>query len=331
MNYIVLDLEWNQGESGPVAPDNDIPFEIIEIGAVKLNSDRVMIDEFSELIKPQVYKTMHYVTGKLIHLKMQELSFERPFDEVVKNFLDWCGEDYVFCTWGPLDLFELQRNMAHYNIEAFSDRPLAFYDVQKLFALEYDEDKKRRALESAVDFLEIDKDIPFHRAFSDAYYTAKVFSRIHRSETLRHYSYDLFTPPIDKEHEIYSFFGDYDKYISRLFPSKDALLADKDIKRNVCYLCNKASKRVVHPFSPSGKFYLSVSLCETHGYVKSKIRIKKTDDDKYFCVRTRKIVTEDVVEDIKKRYNKLKELKKPVNPAKGPKTSKRKKKDDIIV
>ena len=37
MNYIVLDLEWNQACNHEFENPR-IPFEIIEIGAVKLNS-----------------------------------------------------------------------------------------------------------------------------------------------------------------------------------------------------------------------------------------------------------------------------------------------------
>ena len=44
MNYIVLDLEWNQG-SRPVP--KDVPtFEIIEIGAVKLDEQFHIVDTF---------------------------------------------------------------------------------------------------------------------------------------------------------------------------------------------------------------------------------------------------------------------------------------------
>ena len=46
MKYIILDLEWNQ--SGiPEESVKDLTFEIVEVGAVKLNEDRVMVDEFS--------------------------------------------------------------------------------------------------------------------------------------------------------------------------------------------------------------------------------------------------------------------------------------------
>lgn len=305
MNYIVLDLEWNQ--SSTVQGTNPaIPFEIIEIGAVKLDSNKVMIGEFSALVKPQVYKTMHYMTGKLVHIKMQELKHEQPFEEVMANFLDWCGEDYVFCTWGPLDLTELQRNMVYYGFKPFMDGPLAFYDVQKLFAIEYDEAMERRALETAIDFLNIEKDIPFHRAFSDAYYTAKVFALINKEETLIHNSYDNFIPPKDKQHEIHRFFGDYDKYITRTFSSREALLADREVKNTNCYLCDKTSKKVTKLFAPTGKYYIGVSVCEEHGSIKTKIRVRKTDDERYFAVKTRKLISEDDAAVIAERFQKQK-------------------------
>lgn len=308
MNYIIFDLEWNQ--SSTVAGTNEkVPFEIIEIGAVKLNDDKVMIDEFSALVKPQIYKTMHYMTGKLVHLKMAELKHEQPFEEVMSNFLEWCGEDYMFGTWGPLDLTELQRNMSYYGFRPFMDGPLPFFDVQKLFAIEYDEGKERRALENAVDFLRIEKDIPFHRAFSDAYYTAKVFALINKKETLKHFSYDCFCAPKDKASEIHKFFGDYDKYITRTFSSKEAMLSDKEIKNSNCYLCDATSKKMTKLFSPTGKYFIGLTHCEEHGYIKTKIRVRKTDEGRVFAVKTRKLISEEEAEVIIARYNKAKEDK----------------------
>ena len=37
MNYIVFDLEWNQSPGGKRWSNSRLPFEIIEIGAIKLN------------------------------------------------------------------------------------------------------------------------------------------------------------------------------------------------------------------------------------------------------------------------------------------------------
>lgn len=40
MNYIIFDLEWNQSPEGKSGSDERMPFEIIEIGAVRLNEKR---------------------------------------------------------------------------------------------------------------------------------------------------------------------------------------------------------------------------------------------------------------------------------------------------
>ena len=43
MNYIVLDLEWNQSCRGKEYTVLGLPFEIIQIGAVKLVKDYIKI------------------------------------------------------------------------------------------------------------------------------------------------------------------------------------------------------------------------------------------------------------------------------------------------
>lgn len=80
----------------------------------------------------------------------------------------------MFGTWGPGDLTELQRNMKFYNLLSLIRGPIHFYDVQKLFAIQYETMKSRRALEYAADFLHLPKDEHFHQALSDAKYTADI-------------------------------------------------------------------------------------------------------------------------------------------------------------
>ena len=59
MNYIVFDLEWNQSPGGKRWSNSRLPFEIIEIGAIKLNEEKEIVDSFQRLIKPQVYNWIH--------------------------------------------------------------------------------------------------------------------------------------------------------------------------------------------------------------------------------------------------------------------------------
>lgn len=313
MNYIVLDLEWNQSNTGLEKEVSKLPFEIIEIGAIKLNDDGVMIGEFSELVKPQVYHEMHHITSKLIHMQMAELERGNPFPEVAQAFLDWCGEeDYIFCTWGSLDLLELQRNMRFYDMTPLSDAPMAFLDVQKLFSIAYEDRKSRRTLEYAIDFLKIEKDIPFHRAFSDAYYTAKVLAHINESDkdVLKNVSYDLFNPPKTREAEVKVQFDTYMKYISRVFADKKEAFADKEVISSKCYLCHCNLRKKIRWFTPNGRHYYCVAYCDKHGYLKAKIRVRKTEDGKVYVVKTTKFIPKEEVDRIAERREHAKELRK---------------------
>ena len=312
MNYIVLDLEWNQSSDGKEEESKLLPFEIVEIGAIRLNSERQMVSEFSELIKPQVYHEMHHITRKLIHLQMDQLEHGRPFAEVAEQFFDWCGEAPVFCTWGAMDLTELQRNLSYYGMQTLADGPFPFLDVQKLFSIGFEDRKSRRSLEYAIDYLKIEKDIPFHRAFSDAYYTAKVLALLDQ-EVLRNYSYDVFHIPKDKQSEIHVQFDTYAKYISRGFADKAQAMEDRTVSSTKCYLCRRSLRRKIRWFTPNGKHYYCVSYCDRHGYMKSKVRMRKSEDKMVYVVKTEKFITEAEVEAIRDKQKKSKDYKKIIN------------------
>ena len=312
MNYIVLDLEWNQSSDGKEEESKLLPFEIVEIGAIRLNSERQMVSEFSELIKPQVYHEMHHITRKLIHLQMDQLEHGWPFAEVAEQFFDWCGEAPVFCTWGAMDLTELQRNLSYYGMQTLADGPFPFLDVQKLFSIGFEDRKSRRSLEYAIDYLKIEKDIPFHRAFSDAYYTAKVLALLDQ-EVLRNYSYDVFHIPKDKQSEIHVQFDTYAKYISRGFADKAQAMEDRTVSSTKCYLCRRSLRRKIRWFTPNGKHYYCVSYCDRHGYMKSKVRMRKSEDKMVYVVKTEKFITEAEVEAIRDKQKKSKDYKKIIN------------------
>lgn len=310
MNYIILDLEWNQASDSKDQRSRMLPFEIIEIGAVKLNSRMEICGTFHELIKPQVYLEMHRVTQELIHLDMEELEQGRRFPEVAAAFLAWCGKDYMFGTWGPLDLSELQRNLRFFGMDPIARGPFRFYDVQKLFSIAFEDAKSRRNLEYAVDFLGIDKDIPFHRALSDACYTARVLERIKDPEVLQMYSYDTFWLPGSRKEEIHAVFPGYAKFISRPYEEKALLFADKEVVATKCYLCHCNLKKKIRWFTANGKHYYSLSYCQKHGYMKGKIRVRKSEDEMVYAVKTTRMIGEEEVKELYERREKARELRR---------------------
>ena len=304
-NYIVFDLEWNQGKSVKERNGKSLPFEIIEIGAIRLDENMKRTGEFNRLICPQIYKKMHKITENLIHITMDDLKSGDDFVTVVNDFLNWCGEDPIFCTWGPLDLTELQRNMDFFDMKLLSDRPLPFYDVQKLYSIMYEDGKMRRSLEHATDSLGMEKDSAFHRALSDADYTARIFVELDK-KVLYNYSFDNYVTPKTKDQEVHIVFDHYAKYISREFKTKEELLADPEVMGTKCYLCNHPLRRKIKWFSINGKHFYSVSICKEHGYMKAKVRVKKTERDRYYAVKTLKFITEKEMREVKAKTKKKK-------------------------
>ena len=81
MNYVVVDLEWNQAMSSKSSVFNKLPIhlrgEIIEIGAVKLNDDLSVGEEFTIDVKPIYFKRMHYKVKTRSGFRTGTLSLRR--------------------------------------------------------------------------------------------------------------------------------------------------------------------------------------------------------------------------------------------------------------
>lgn len=309
MNYIVLDLEWNQSAHRKSGEVEGLPFEIIEFGAVKMDSNKNIIDKFNEVVCPQVYKKLHFATKGLIKISEDELRKARTFKEVAEDFIKWCGKDYTICTWGVADLTELQRNFKFFGVKNPFATPLYYFDIQKMFSLLYEDGKTRRSLEDAVDFLALEKNRDFHRAYDDAYYTARVIQKMNLECVKGNFSVDYYRPPQTKKDEIYIVFGSYSKYVSKVYNSKEEMMEDRDVTATRCYQCGRLLRKRVKWF-PSGRMYLCVALCSKHGYIKGKIRVKKCDDGRVFAVKTLKITDEETVKAIKERKSEIRKKRR---------------------
>ncbi len=307
MSYIIFDLEWNQPMDGKDSKDRKLQFEILEIGAVKLDEDGKIIDSFNELVRPTVYKQLNWHTQKMLNIKMKDLKKGEYFPEVCERFLEWCGEEPIYCTWGTQDLTELQRNMKYYEMKPLSCGPIPFFDVQRLFSLHIKEEEKVYNLESAVDKIKLEKDIPFHRAFSDAYYTARIFSIVDRSLYSSGKTYDLYHPPLSVKEEIHEYNKNVYYYVSRCYDERQQLVENKRVKSLICYKCGK---RAIRPktrwFSNNSKNYYGTAYCMVHGPIVGKMRIRQSEHGGYYAEKFMKYTDASELKEIKERKNKLK-------------------------
>lgn len=311
MNYIVLDLEWNQCPTGKSDEIGSLPFEIIEIGAVKLDEQQHVLDTFREVVRPQVYTKLHFRTQEIVSLRQIDFESARSFPEVIGDFLGWCGEETMFCTWGPSDLMELQRNMAFYRLAIPFPYPFLYYDIQKLFSIAYEDRKTRRSLEFAVDYLGIPKEVSFHSALCDAHYTSRIMQHLEIGLIRANSSVDYFRTPDSRKQEIRLDYETYTKFLSKPFPSKVLAMKDRIVTATPCRECGKNVPKKMRWFAAGSRNYLCLAFCETHGWIKGKIRLRQRDDGLYYAVKTLKYVSEEDAEKIlnKKESQKTKHKK----------------------
>ena len=299
-SFIVFDLEWNQCPYGKDLENKDLPFEIIDIGAVKLNAQREIVDTFHAFVRPTVYRSLHFRTRKVIGIERRELESGRLFPEAASDFLAWCGENYIFCTFGDQDLYELQRNLKFYGMLDLLPGPRLFLDVQKLFAISFESRQKRRSLEYAAEFLGIEDDPNYHRALVDAQYTAQVFIRIPIRCVYKDYSIDCYQPPRRREDELLLYYDDYQKYISRVFPNKAAAIKDEDVTKIHCIVCGRNVKRMIRWTAKGSrtKQYYTIGTCGQHGCMYARIRIKYVDDEQVYIEKVTRPIGEEEVREL---------------------------------
>jgi len=187
--YVVLDLEFNQAydfannTKGEVNPN--CRFEIIQIGAIKLNDDFETVNSFNKLIKPRIYKRIHPHVQKITGFSDDDFTDCLPFTEIYSDFVKFLGNDsYIMCTWGNSDIRALYRNLTYYKLIT-PPTLIKYIDVQNI-ATKYLNYNKGGAigLKNAIDMLNIKTGEFYHNAYYDALYTTEVF-RIVKPEKIQ--------------------------------------------------------------------------------------------------------------------------------------------------
>lgn len=182
MNYIIVDFEFNQAydfkNNKKIHSNPECPFEIIQIGAVKLDENHIEQDTFNILIKPTLYKKLNPHVSKLtgitdVMLNSNDIDY---FDIGLKKFLDFCGNDrVVFCVWGKNDITSLFRNAIYHNIN-ISTIPIEYINLQDFTSRKLKHFSGTHiGLQNAINSLNIHLDLEYHDALNDALYTAKIF------------------------------------------------------------------------------------------------------------------------------------------------------------
>ena len=288
MQYIVMDLEWNQPtsyhSSAYKSVGEKLLFELIQIGAVKVNEKMEVVDSFSQMIRPVHYAKLHPRIKRITHITQEEVDEAPLFLEAMERFAAFCGDDYALLTWGCDDISVLDQNMRFFKCDVKLAR---CYDMQRLFGDLIGNTKERQGLKAAMDHLQIEpsEDKPFHNALNDAYYTALVFAKF--PEPAKVLDYPLAPRKLKhtehkKEHSA----------VLRVRTSTRAALEGAAAMNPPCPACGK------HMQVPEGYLrmkdgsYTALADCDQHGLIMVNLKFGKDENGKKIMTRTSSIAEE---------------------------------------
>ena len=275
MNYIILDMEWNQPWPGSPSAKKVLPVqirgEIIQIGAVRVTEDQQVADEFQVLIRPKYYRSLNRRVSKLTGIKEARLKAEGiPMEEAMAAFRRWCGEDIVFLTWGFDDIGILQENLRLYGLETvWTNR---WYNAQMIFNVQTDGSNAQKALKTAMEIFGIEATRPAHDALGDAYHTALICARLDLKRGIEEYEGAL------KSHENGFHGAELPGCIARKvfydYADKRAALSAMSCEENECPVCGR---RMLGSrwFSQQGHRYMDLATCPDHGKFLIRVRLSE--------------------------------------------------------
>ena len=310
MDYIVLDMEWNQPWPGSPSSRKVLPVqirgEIIQLGAVRVREDQTVGDEFQVLIKPKYYKRLNRRVGKLTGIKEAQLRDEGVgMVDAMKRFRAWCGEDVTFLTWGFDDITILRENLQLYGME--DNWVSRWYNLQMIFNAQTDGSNSQKALKTAMEIFGIEPSRQAHDALGDAYHTALICTRLDLKKGMTEYEKAL------KEH-VDGFHGaELPGCISRKvfydYADKRAALAAMSGKENLCPTCGRQMLGS-RWFAQPGRRYMDLATCPEHGKFLIRVRLS---DQPTGTVRVSRL-TYEATSEAAQAYTRRAEKAEPENP-----------------
>ena len=201
MEYIILDNEWNTSYK----KINGKCFnELIEIGAVKLDSKLREISRFSVLIRSTFTKKLSSRFQRLTNITTEEMKEKgMTFEQAVMLYSEWAGTDAVTMTWSNSDLYVLLENFrlrCDMNTIPFIGK---YVDLQKFaqneMILKGSQITSQISVANAAISLGIPIDgIELHRALDDSLLCAEIFRKVYCPKRFNGYIVDT------RENDYYS-------------------------------------------------------------------------------------------------------------------------------
>ncbi len=294
-HLIVFDLEWNQSS---YAPNHRMPHEIIEIGACRVDRDYRVVDTFSAVIRPRLYKKLDKHIKSVTGITEAELEQGRPFSDVFGEFIAWCGEDVRLCTWGRDDFPVLKRNAAFFMTPMPFEPPV---DAQLVFAHAcLHSAHQQMNLHNALDAMEIVVDVPAHRAVYDAQCTAALLARIDEAvRALEPVQREQLERALLRERRIAA--SSLRSVPTRHVYQSEAL-QDEKLMNVACPACGRRTAFDTPWFDSGRERYLALAYCPQHGMAYCQMHFKRLPAGTLVMHQRAYAADQEQIEEVREKY-----------------------------
>jgi len=175
LDYIVLDIEFNGRKFA-----SNLPMEVIEIGAVRLNSQLEVIDTYASFIKPVYFAKLNPFIQSKTGIAQESIDHAERFPKVIRTFLNWLSqsEEVMFVTWGGEDIKRIVLDTRMHKLDDQYWMSTPYLDLLKSY-IRYKGFTNDVSVEGALAQLEIESTGNAHRALDDAIMTAEIFRAVY--------------------------------------------------------------------------------------------------------------------------------------------------------
>ncbi len=195
MNYIILDLEWDNVYS---KKKNGFVNQIIQVGAVKLNDKFKLIDRIEILVKSAISKKVTKRFTTLTGITSEDMLSGITLKEATEKYNEWVGDNTITMTWSNSDLYVIVENAKLFadgllpKIEYYAD--LQKY-VQSRIKSEEAKGKNQISLSLAAELLGVSTEsFDLHTALDDSTIAAKLLEKTYSKKDFEGFVRDARNP-----------------------------------------------------------------------------------------------------------------------------------------
>lgn len=293
-HIIVFDLEWNQSS---YTPNHRMPHEIIEIGACRVDRAYQVVDTFSALIQPRLYKKLDKHIRSVTGITEAELSRGGSFSDVFGAFVEWCGEDAQLVTWGRDDYPVLKRNAAFFMTPMPFEPPI---DAQLVFGGAcLGSVHQQMNLHAALEKMNLSPDVPAHRAVYDAQCTAAMLAAIDEAvNAMEPDKREQLCGVLSREKRIAA-------SVLKSIPTRHVYqtdaLCDEQLMGIACPSCGKRTAFDTPWFDSGREKYLALGVCRRHGMCYAQMHFKRAASGTLIMHQRAYLATQEEVDDVRER------------------------------